>query len=252
MAGQLQIFEQIRPWIFRIQLCQLSQEFFRLLVSRHRHRYLHFHNFVTSNAFFGCRGHTFFAQTKFLSRLCSRRNLQQGATINCRHFDLRAQSGFCCGDRNYNMNVLAFAAKHWVAFRPNNYVEIAWLAAAGAGVAFASKTNALAIACACLDANLERLGAVDHAFSVTYRASRNIFAGAVAARARHIELHAPASLFDRTFAFALRADARLLNDTISVAIPANVLAGDVQTHDAATNRRPERNIDLVFEVAPGF
>ena len=41
----------------------------------------------------------------------------------------------------------------------------------------------------------------------------------------------------------------------AVAIAADVAARDVQPHDAAADRRPERNVDLIFEVgslAPGL
>ena len=74
----------------------------------------------------------------------------------------------------------------------------------------------------------------------------------MASRTGHIEFHAPAGLLDRALAFALRAHPGLLDDTVAVAVAANILPRDVQTHDAAANRRPEGNIDLVFEVAPGF
>src|SRR5262249_13219189 len=68
----------------------------------------------------------------------------------------------------------------------------------------------------------------------------------------HVELHAVSALLDGPFALALRADARLLDHAVAVAIRAGVLARDVQSHDAATNCRPERHVDLIFEIAAGL
>src|SRR2546428_4311859 len=74
----------------------------------------------------------------------------------------------------------------------------------------------------------------------------------MATRTSHIELHAPAGLLDRALTFALRAHAGLFDVTVSVAIGANILPCDVQAHDAAADRCPERHVDLVFEIGPRF
>ena len=52
--GRLDIFEQLRSRIFRIQFCQLSQEFLCLLIPRHGDGDLHFDNLISARAFFGC------------------------------------------------------------------------------------------------------------------------------------------------------------------------------------------------------
>src|SRR5947209_7816513 len=131
----------------------------------------------------------------------------------------------------------------------NDDIQIAHCSAMQARVAFARDANALPIASARLDADFERLGTSDHAFPMTDRASRHILTAAMAARTGHVELHTVGALLDCAFAFALRAHARLLNHAIAVAIRAHVLACDVQPHDAAANRRPERNVDLILEIA---
>src|SRR4051812_4964333 len=136
-----------------------------------------------------------------------------------------------------------------MSFSSNYDVQIAGRTSMRPRIALARNTNTLAIASARLDANFERLGASDHAFPMTDRARRHILAATMAARASHIELHPVGALLDCALTFALRTHARLLNHAIAVAIRAHVLARDIQAHDSAANRRPERNIDLIFEIA---
>src|SRR5207245_8150134 len=93
----------------------------------------------------------------------------------------------------------------------NDDVKIPRLASVGPGISFAWNADALAVASSCLYAHFERLGTADHAFSMTDRASGNVFARSMATRTSHIELHAPAGLLDRPLALALRAHARLLD-----------------------------------------
>src|SRR5215469_10844950 len=109
----------------------------------------------------------------------------------------------------------------------NDDVEIAGRAPVLPSIALARNANPLPVARACLDANLERFGAADHAFTVARRANGNILSAAV----------------------ALRADPRLLDVAAAPATRANVLAGDIQTHYSAANRRPERHVHLIFEIA---
>src|ERR1044071_5804352 len=70
----------------------------------------------------------------------------------------------------------------------------------------------------------------------------------MAARTGHVELHASAGLLDGSLALALRADSRLFDHSVAVAIRANVLTRDAQAHHAAADRRPERDVDLIFEI----
>src|SRR5882724_5842011 len=74
----------------------------------------------------------------------------------------------------------------------------------------------------------------------------------MAARARHVELHAPAGLCDLAAASALRTFAGGLDVSLTVAVAAGVTTRDIQSHDAAANRRPERNVDLIFEIGAGL
>src|SRR5579885_46986 len=106
------------------------------------------------------------------------------------------------------MNVVAIAVKYGMTFGSDDYVEIAGLPSVSSGIAFSCDANALPVARARFDSYFEWLGSVDHAFAVADRARRNIFAATVATRAGHVKLHAIRALLDRTFALALRADAR--------------------------------------------
>ena len=66
-SSVLKIFEQFRPWIFRIQLRQLPQKFLRLLIPWHRHRDFDFDDFIPAGAISRGRRHTFFSQPKLLT-----------------------------------------------------------------------------------------------------------------------------------------------------------------------------------------
>ena len=84
-------------------------------------------------------------------------------------------------------------------------VEIARRRAFGAGVALAGQADALAVARAGLDAELQRLAARDHAGAVAGGAGVLHLAAAAAARALDVELHAAAHLRHLAGAVALGA-----------------------------------------------
>ena len=127
-------------------------------------------------------------------------------------------------------------------------VEIAGRCAHGSGVAATGQTNALAIARAGLDANLQRLAALDAALAVAGRADGAVLAAAAAARTRHVELHAAALLRDLALAVALRTFARLLDVTLAVTVAANFQARNVELQLGAVDGLPEADVHLVFEV----
>src|SRR5205814_3137501 len=118
-----------------------------------------------------------------------------------------------------------------------------------AGISFARQANALAIARAWLDAHLQRLSVVDHAFAAAHAAIRPRFAGTIAARAGDIELHVAGFLRDLASAIAFRASAGSLDVAVAAAVLAGVVARYVQAQHAAANRRPARHVDLVLKVA---
>src|SRR5260370_28227168 len=130
----------------------------------------------------------------------------------------------------------------------DDHKKLACRPAVPAGISFDGDTNPLAVERACFKPRCQRLGAANHAFSVSHRAGRNVLSGSVAARTGHVELHASSGLLDRTLALALRTHARRLNVAVAVAIATNILPRDVQFHHAAANRRPEGNVDLIFEI----
>ena len=79
-------------------------------------------------------------------------------------------------------------------------------------------------------------------------AGGNVLARSLAARAWHVELHAPTGLRDLTSSVALRTFARRLGITLPMTIRASVLARNVKAHHAAANGRPEWHVDLIFQV----
>src|SRR5256885_12957045 len=130
---------------------------------------------------------------------------------------------------------------------PYIYVEIAGRAAACAGISFARQANALAVARAWLDAHLQRLSVVHHAFATAHAANRPRFAGAIAARASDIELHVAGFLRDLPFAIAFWAGAGSFDVAVAAAVLARVVARYIQAQHAAANRCPERHVDLIFK-----
>src|ERR1051325_11351030 len=70
----------------------------------------------------------------------------------------------------------------------------------------------------------------------------------MAARTRHVELHASAGLGNLPTASTLRAFARGLDMSRAMAVAAGVASRNVETHDAAADRCPERHVDLIFEI----
>jgi hypothetical protein len=245
----LDLAPELRPRILRIKLSQLPQQFFSLLVPRHRHGDLDLDNLIPARAFLGGRRNTLLAQPQLLPRLRSRSNLQHASPIDGRHFDLRTKSRLDRRHRHRNIDVIALAPKQRMLANPDNHVKVSCAAAPQSGVALAGDANALPIACSRLDPDLQRIGALDAAFAMANRASRNILPRPMASRTGHIKLHPPASLFDRPLAMTLRTHPWSLNKAIAMTISADIAPGNIQLHHAAADRRPERHIDLILKIA---
>jgi len=180
--------------------------------------------------------------------LCSWRDFELGAAIYGRDFDLGTQSRFRRSYRHAQVDVIGFAVKDGMIPRADNHVEIPSRAAVQPGIAFTRNSNALSVAGARLDSHFKRLGVLDCPFAMANRACGDILPGTVAARASHVELHAPTRLRNLSTSSALRALAGRFQIAISVTITANIPPGNVEPHDSATDRRPERNVDLIFEI----
>src|SRR2546427_1284883 len=244
----LKILEQFRSGILGVELGQFAQELFCPFIARHRNCHLNFDNLVSAMAFFGRRWHALFPQPEFLAGLRSRRDFELRPAINRWHFDFCSQRGFGCGDRDCDVDVITLAMEHGMVTGADNDIEVSGWAAVQPGIALTRNSNALSIAGACLDSHFKGLGALDCPFAMADRAGGNVFSGAVAARASHVELHASTGLFDRPLALTLRTYARGFDIAISVTIAADIAAGEIQPHDASADRRPERHVHLVFEV----
>src|SRR5215472_4431795 len=244
----LNLTPQLRPRILGIQLRQLAQQLFCLLIPRHRHRDLDFYDFVTPHSILRRRGHALLAQPQLLSGLRPGGNLQQRPSVNGRDFDLPAQGSLGRRDRHVDINVVTSALKHRVFPRSNHDIKIPGGPAMHTGIAFARDPDALPIPRSCLDPDFERLGALDWALAMAHRAGRNVLARSVAAPAGDVELHPAPGLGHGSFAAALRTCSRRLHVTLPVAMRAGIAPGDIQSHDPAPDGRPERNIDLVLQI----
>jgi len=119
-------------------------------------------------------------------------------------------------------------------------------------ITLSGNTDPLAVAGSSFDPNFQRLGVRNRAFTMTCRARSQILAGSMTARALHVELHAAARLRDLSGAIAFGTLAWGFERTLTTALRANILARDVQAHHTAADRRPEWNVDLIFEIRPGF
>ena len=70
----------------------------------------------------------------------------------------------------------------------------------------------------------------------------------MASRAWHIEFHPPAGLRHLARAVALGTLAGSLLESLAAARGAGVLPRNVEPHDAAADRRPERHVNLILEI----
>src|SRR5581483_7799157 len=245
----LHLLPQFGPWIVRVQLCQLAQQLFCLLVARGGDDDLNFHDLVAAYAITRRRGYALFAQAQLLSGLRAGRNLEQRAAVDGRHFNLRAEAGFRSAHRHGDANVVALAAENGMLAGAHNDVEVAGRAAVTSCIALAGEPDALPVARARLDSDFQRFGAVHHAFAAAHRTNGPVLTRAAAARARHVELHASALLRDLAGAVALRTRPRLFEKSDAVAVRTCVLARDAEAQHGAADRLPEVHSDLVFEVA---
>src|SRR5271169_5285325 len=130
----------------------------------------------------------------------------------------------------------------------NDHIEVAGRSSMGSGVAFAGNANALAIARTSFDTDFKRFGLLYGSFAMAGATGCYVFSGAMAARAGRIELHPSTGLGDLATPAALGTRAWRFDIALAVAGSADNPPGDVQLHDAAPDRRPEGNVDLVFQI----
>ena len=133
-----------------------------------------------------------------------------------------------------------------------DHVKIAHPAPAQPGIAFARYPNPLPVARARLDANFQRIGPLDATLAVAHRARRKILSRPMAPRTGDVELHPAARLLDRSRSMTRRTLPGSLDEAVAMAVPAHVAPRDIQLHHPAADRRPERHIDLIFQIAARF
>src|SRR6202050_4953222 len=131
-------------------------------------------------------------------------------------------------------------------------IQIAWRRAHRSGVAFAGDAAAAAAGYARGNAHVDRFGAAQTAFAAACWADFANFAGAAAARAGDVEFHFACRLLNGARAVAGGAGLRGTDCAGAVACVAGIKARDGQFFDGASNRVPEVDFDLIFEVAAGL
>ena len=122
--------------------------------------------FVAALAFAGGKGHAAFSHAETLTGLGAGRNLELGTAIDGGHFYFGAQSRFHRGDGDGDQDVVAGARRRRMD-RYGRSGRVARGAAMHAGVAFAGEADALSIAGAGLDPEVDGLGLGDDAFAMT-------------------------------------------------------------------------------------
>src|ERR1039457_236589 len=153
-----------RARVFGIQPGHFAEELTGAFVARIGSGDSDFYDLVA--ALVGARvEHTFFAEAKLLAVHGSLRNLQQGASVDGRNFDLGAERRFPDSHRNLDLDIIAIAVEERMFFHPGGDIEIARRRAHGAGVALARHAQAAAAAGARRDADLDCFGAGDAAFA---------------------------------------------------------------------------------------
>src|ERR1051326_634848 len=80
------------------------------------------------------------------------------------------------------------------------------------------------------------------------RTRREIFPRPMASWTLHVELHPPARLRDLPCPVALRTLSRRLKRPLPMASRTSVMPRNIQPHHPAANCRPERHIDLIFQI----
>src|SRR5215469_2357173 len=225
---------QFLPGIARVELLHLLPQFADLEIASFRHLDFDFDDLVAPSSFFRRRRNALLAKAQLLTALRAWRNPQLRPAVDGWDLDLGAQRGFPRGHRDSHVDIVAVAMKHRMVSGANDDIEIARRTAVRPGIALAREANALAVAGSRFHPDLERLCALYQALAMTGRANALRFTSAAAARARGVEFHPAAGLRDHAFASA---------------IAAGVKARDVDLHDGAAYRIPERYIDLILEVS---
>ena len=201
--------------IFWIELAQFAQQFFRLLVSRHRDRNPDFDDLISAHSVLSRRGHAFSRSRSFWPDCVPGGifNMLRPSIVGTSIFDPSAASTTVTGTVMW----MSSPSRWKSGCSPDAYddVKIADPASAQSGIAFTRDAYSLPVARPGLDADLERIGALDAAFAVADRAGRKILARPVASRTLHVELHPPAGLRDLPVAIALRTFARSFQEALA-------------------------------------
>src|SRR5207302_8543492 len=148
-------------------------------------------------------------------------------------------------------DIVALATENRMIAGAYDYVKIARGTSPYTRISLARDTNTLAIASSRLDADFQRLGALDGALAVTDIAGRDVVACAITARTSDVELHASAGLLDRSFAFAFRTDAGRFDIALARTVGANIAPGGFEAPHTATASTPKRYVASILQLGAG-
>src|SRR3954470_6793159 len=134
----------------------------------------------------------------------------------------------------------------------NDDVQIASRSTTMSGVAFARNADSLPVARSRFDTHFQRLSHADHAFATAVWTLILYLASAMTPRTRHVEFHAPASLAHLARAFTVGTSLSRTDCRLAFADGANVLAGDIQSHNGSADGLPKSNCHLIFQICSRF
>src|SRR5262249_14397485 len=133
--------------------------------------------------------HALFAQAELLAVLRSLRNLEQRSAVNCRHFDLRAQSCFVDPHRDADLDIVSFAMEERMLFHADGDVQIACWSSHRSGVALPGDSQSRALLRARRDSHIDGFVFRDDAVAVAGSAGVAQAARSVASRTRQAKAH---------------------------------------------------------------
>src|SRR5258707_7699059 len=190
------------PRIVRVHLRIATQQLFRLFRNHFRQNYLHLNKLIAMRVRVAQAGRAPPPQAKLLSRLRTRRNSQLRFAGNRGHFYFRAQRRFGHGQRNGDVDVVAFAREILVPAHVGDDEQIARRGAHASALALTGNADARARVDAGRNAPLNRFGFWQSAFALAQRARRAPLAGATAIRTllRKAQTAARALSLPRAFA----------------------------------------------------
>src|ERR1700736_119823 len=240
--------EQVFSRIGRLYRFKFLHQFPHALVRRLRHNDLNLNVLIAARTT-ARAGHAFFAKPERAAAVGPRWNTHKGASVNCGHFDLRAQGCFAHCHGHAGMQVISTAFKERMRPHFHPQIEIAWGRAHRSRIAFPRHTQPRTAGQSRRNSYLDGFRAAHAPLAVAGGARCADFASAAATGTGNIEAHLARSLLNGARTVANGTSLRRSYGPGSVASLARVQPGDLEFLHGAANSVPEVDFDLVFEIA---